>query len=67
MVKWCAAPSLLGLAAQPEGSVICGEDDGLGMVLPVGVALGGPGTKPNPEICLTLIFKEGITALWWLH
>lgn len=64
MVKWCAAPSLLGLAAQPAGSVICGEDDGLEVVLAVKVAFGGPGIKPNPQTCLTLVFKEGITALW---
>lgn len=67
VVKWRAAPSLLGLAAPPAGSVLCGEDDGLGMVLAVRVAFGGPGTKPNPQMCLTLVFKEGITALWWLH
>lgn len=64
MVKGYAAPSLLGLAPQPAGSVICGEDDGLGMVLAVRVAFGGAGTKPNPQMGLTLAFKEGMTALW---
>lgn len=64
MVRWCAAPSLLGLAAQPAGSAIRGENDGLGMVLAVRVAFAGPGTKPNPQMCLILVFKEEIAALW---
>lgn len=64
MVKGCEAPSLLGLTAQPAGSVIHGEDDGLRMVLAVRVGFAGPGTKPNPQMCLTLVFNEGISALW---